>query len=139
MAIQEEDDLYRQPGRDPLAKEFLALLAALPWLLRQCFTDAVKLLETEARLAFRSLLMVVGLTFCLATLIAGGWMTIVALGVYWAVTAGVALWLIILSVLALHLLIVIGLARQIVSLARFLCFPNSRRALNGLLSRPPTL
>jgi hypothetical protein len=136
MAIQEEEDLYQHPDADPQAREFLALLAAVPWLLKQYLADTLNLLETEGRLAFRSLLMILGLTLCLAALIAGSWLVVVVLAVYWAVMAGIAPWVIILTVVAVHILVFAGLAQQIISLARFLFFPNSRRALARLLTRP---
>lgn len=141
MSTQEEEELYEQSAADPQAREFLALLAGMPWLLRQYFADSLNLLETEGRLAFRSLVMVIGLTLFLIAMIAGSWMALVLVAVYWAVTEGVAPWLIIVTVIGVHVLLFAGVIQQILSLARFLLFPNSRRALANLATRPrpPTL
>ncbi|MCW8195862.1 hypothetical protein F6455_13790 [Proteobacteria bacterium 005FR1] len=136
MTTPEEEELYQQPGPDPQAQEFLALLAGMPWLLRQYFADSLNLLETEGRLAFRSLVMVIGLTLFLIAMIAGSWMALVLVAVYWAVTEGVALWLIVLTVIGVHIVLVAGVIQQILSLARFLLFPNSRRALANLATGP---
>jgi hypothetical protein len=136
MTTPEEEELYQQSAADPQAREFLALLAGMPWLLRQYFADTLILLKTEGRLAFRSLIMVIGLTLFLIAMIAGSWMALVLVAVYWAASEGVDLWLIVLAVIGVHIVLVAGVLQQILSLARFLLFPNSRRALANLAAGP---
>lgn len=136
MSIQEEEELSRQQSAgEPGAQEVLTLLAAVPWLLQQYFADSVSLLKTESRLALRSLMIVAALTLCLAGLIAGAWLVLIILAAYGAAEAGVPSWGIAIAVILLHILVFAGLLQQTRALARYLLFPNSRRALLALISR----
>jgi hypothetical protein len=141
MSTREGSEAQQQPSAptDPQTHTLLDLLAATPWLLKQVFADSINLLETEGRLALRSLLLIVVLTLCLTGLIAGSWLVLIALVVYTAVETGVPAWGIASGILVLHILAFAGVAQQMKTLARYLFFPNSRRAFRTLLSRdqPP--
>lgn len=140
MSVSEDSDpLHAEPEAQAQTQDFLTLLAGVPWLLRQYFADSVNLLETEARLALRSLLMLAALTFCLSGLIAGSWLVLVAFLAYVAFENGMPPWGIVLSLLGLHILAFVAVAVQMKALARYLFFPNSRRAFTALVSRerPP--
>ncbi|MGQ9426793.1 hypothetical protein ACXYTJ_13030 [Gilvimarinus sp. F26214L] len=134
MAVAEEAPQPSEPGSPP-PPELADLLADLPWLLKQMLADGVELLETDGRLALRSLLLIAALTLCLAGLIAGSWVVLVALCVYGAVEAGVPGWGIVLGVLVLHALAFAVLAQQMRALARYAFFPNSRRAVADLFGQ----
>lgn len=131
----EREPIHEEAGGDAETREFLTLLAGLPWLLRQYFADSVNLLETEGRLAVRSLLMLLGLTLLLAGLVAGAWLVLVAFLVWLAAENGLAPWAIGVGLLVLHVLAVAAVVAQMKVLARYLFFPNSRRAFTTLISR----
>lgn len=125
-------------ARNVESQAFLSLVSTVPWLLKQYFADSVNLLQTEGRLALRSLVMIAALTLCFSGLIAGTWLVLIALAVYTAAEGGVPTWGIALGVIVLHLLAFVALAVQMKILSRYLFFPHSRRALGMLASRDQT-
>lgn len=136
MTTQEQEEAYQQQSTsDPQSREFLTFLAAIPWLLQQYLADGLGLLETEARLALRSLVMVVALTLCLAGVIAGAWLLVLGSAIYWAVEAEIPGWGIATAIILLHILVFVALAQQLKVLTRYLFFPNSRRALGRISGR----
>lgn len=138
MSSQEQDESFQPPpSSDPEGEEFQQLLSLLPALLKQYLAEGLALVETEARLAVRSLVLIVALIFCLAGLIAGAWLVFVVLAAYAALEAGMPGWGVTLGVIVVHILAFAGLAQQMKALARYLAFPNSRRAVANLLSREP--
>lgn len=140
MSVSDESEtLHQEPEAEAQTQEFLMLLAGVPWLLKQYFADSINLLETEGRLALRSVLMLAALTLFLAGLIAGIWLVLVGYLGYVAFENGMPAWGIALSLLGLHLLALVAVAAQVKALARYLFFPNSRRAFAALVSRerPP--
>lgn len=138
MSTPQEDEAYQQQSAsDPGRHDLVALLAALPWLLTRYCADSIKLLETEGRIALRSLVMIAALALCLAGVIAGGWLILVVLAVYLALDAGISPWAIAAAAVLLHIVVFAALVQQVKTLSRYLLFPNSRRAVIGLISPEP--
>lgn len=138
MSTPQENEAYQSQsvsGPDP--QEAVALFAALPWILKHYYVDSIELLETEGRLARRSLAIVAVLTLCLAATITAGWLAAVALAAYLALAAGVPFWAVAAVVILLHIILVAVLAQKLKSLSRYLLFPHSRRALVELIHSVP--